>query len=201
VAGEHARLVGYNQERLVESHHDKLADLLEHFGFLRRMNLHAVERLSGEELARTAEHPEYGELSVRQLAARLQRHQEKHLRQIEKVKTTLGLRVSETIDVSGVVAAHPKSAKVRDIGPGIRVLDLWRDGVKAAMQVELDAGAVWPGLDYHVPGPEEVYVVSGDFNDGTRTYEPGSFVHHPAGSSHVPQSRDGCTLFVFYPEG
>jgi DinB family protein/ChrR-like protein with cupin domain len=200
-AGEHPRLIGYNQERLVASHRDKLADLLEHFSFLRRMNLHAVEGRLDEELALTAESVDQGELTVRHLVARVQRHQEKHLRQIEKIKTTLGLRGSDTLDVSGVVASHPDSVKARNYAPGIRIRELWRSGVKRAIQVEIDAGAVWPGLDYHVPGPEEVYVVSGDFNDGMRTYESGSFLHHPAGSSHVPQSRGGCTLFVFHPEG
>ena len=28
-----------------------------------------------------------------------------------------------------------------------------------------------------------------------------SFIHNHAGSSQVPQSSEGCTLFVFYPEG
>ncbi|MDT5269347.1 MAG: hypothetical protein QOH49_1533 [Acidobacteriota bacterium] len=55
--------------------------------------------------------------------------------------------------------------------------------------------------DVHEPGPEEVFVVSGVFNDGVRDYPAGSFIHAPAGSSHVPQSRTGCVLFVFYPEG
>jgi anti-sigma factor ChrR (cupin superfamily) len=62
-------------------------------------------------------------------------------------------------------------------------------------------GALWPNLDVHDPGPEEVFVVSGVFNDGVRDYPPGSFTHCPAGSSHVPQSTTGCRLFVSYPEG
>ena len=41
----------------------------------------------------------------------------------------------------------------------------------------------------------------GVFNDGARDYPAGSFIHAPAGSSHVPQSAKGCTLFLFYPEG
>jgi anti-sigma factor ChrR (cupin superfamily) len=53
----------------------------------------------------------------------------------------------------------------------------------------------------HEPGAEEVYVVSGVFNDGVRDYAAGSFIHNPAGSSHIPQSKTGCTLFVFYPQG
>jgi anti-sigma factor ChrR (cupin superfamily) len=67
--------------------------------------------------------------------------------------------------------------------------------------LEIDAGCRWEGLDLHEPGPEEVYVVSGVFNDGVRDYPAGTFIHNPAGSSHVPQSETGCVLFVFYPEG
>jgi hypothetical protein len=40
----------------------------------------------------------------------------------------------------------------------------------------------------------------GVFNDGTRDYPAGTFIHHPIGSSHIPQSAIGCTLFIFYPE-
>jgi anti-sigma factor ChrR (cupin superfamily) len=87
-------------------------------------------------------------------------------------------------------------------GGGIRVRTLWQgtSGAKAQF-VEIDAGACWQGIDLHEPGPEEVYVVSGVFNDGVRDYPAGTFIHNPAGSSHVPQSKSGCTLFVFYPEG
>ena len=48
---------------------------------------------------------------------------------------------------------------------------------------------------------EEVYVLSGDFDDGGSVYRTGTFLHHPAGSSHSPRSTEGCRLFVFYPEG
>jgi hypothetical protein len=197
------KLPGFDQERFVETVHtkDTLAEVLEQFGALRRMNLSLVERLSESELARDGDHPEYGVMTIRQLMNRLQRHQERHLQQIEAAKNALGLRSSDRPDVSGVVAAHPSTASTRNFAPGIRIRDLWRSGVRRALQVELDAGSQWPGLDYHVPGPEEVYVVSGDFDDGANEYGPGSFLHHPAGSSHSPRTREGCTLFVFYPEG
>ena len=87
-------------------------------------------------------------------------------------------------------------------GGTIRVRTLWagNNGAKAQF-VEIDPGACWEGIDLHEPGPEEVYVVSGVFNDGTRDYPGGSFIHNPAGSSHVSQSTTGCAIFVFYPEG
>lgn len=95
-----------------------------------------------------------------------------------------------------------ESSPVRELFKGIRLRPLWKGENGASAQVlEIDPGCCWDGLDVHEPGPEEVYVVSGVFNDGVRDYPAGSFIHNPAGSSHVPQSSMGCTLFVFYPEG
>ncbi|MEU4394997.1 cupin domain-containing protein [Kribbella sp. NPDC023855] len=90
---------------------------------------------------------------------------------------------------------------VRELFPGIRLRTLWSGEVASAHVLEMDPGSRWEGIDVHQPGPEEVCVVSGVFNDGIRDYPAGSFIHAPAGSSHVPQSVDGCTLFLFYPEG
>ena len=87
---------------------------------------------------------------------------------------------------------------VRELFPGIRLRSLWSGPVASAHVLEMDPGASWEGIDVHEPGPAEVYVV---FNDGIRDYPAGSFIHCPAGSSHVPQTTQGCTLFVFYPEG
>jgi ChrR Cupin-like domain len=95
-----------------------------------------------------------------------------------------------------------KKSKVRELFPGIRLFPLWKGLSGASAQVlEIDPGCSWKGLDRHDPGPEEVYVVAGVFNDGERDYPAGTFIHNPKGSSHVPQSTQGCTLFVFYPEG
>jgi anti-sigma factor ChrR (cupin superfamily) len=62
-------------------------------------------------------------------------------------------------------------------------------------------GQFWALLNIHLPGAEEVFVVSGTFCDGKNSYPAGTFIHNPAGSSHVPQSEQGCVLFVFFPEG
>jgi anti-sigma factor ChrR (cupin superfamily) len=102
-----------------------------------------------------------------------------------------------------VVWSELKDAPIQERFKGVRVRPLWKDGESAAKAIvlEVDPGCTWEGLDLHEPGPEEVYVVSGVFNDGVRDYPAGTFIHNPAGSSHVPQSETGCTLFVFYPEG
>jgi hypothetical protein len=39
------------------------------------------------------------------------------------------------------------------------------------------------------------------FSDGEREYPAGTYIHMPKGSAHIPQSKTGCTVFVFYPEG
>ena len=99
--------------------------------------------------------------------------------------------------------ALTEDAPVKEkFGGTIKVRTLWQAQSGATAQVvEIDPGACWQGIDLHEPGPEEVYVVSGVFNDGVRDYPAGSFIHNPKGSSHVPQSKTGCTIFVFYPEG
>ncbi|MFI9724137.1 cupin domain-containing protein [Streptomyces sp. NPDC052396] len=105
-------------------------------------------------------------------------------------------------DQPACVWVHADDAPARAYGEGITIRPLWRqESGRSAQVVDIAPGAVWPGLDVHEPGPEEVFVVEGVFNDGVRDYPAGTFLHCPAGSSHVPQSTTGCRLFVFYPEG
>lgn len=99
---------------------------------------------------------------------------------------------------------HLTEAPRRTRVKGLTILDLWEsdNGNKARAQIiEIEPGGKYAGIDVHEPGPEEVYVVRGVFNDGVRDYPAGTFIHNPQGSAHVPQSATGCTLFVFYPEG
>ena len=109
---------------------------------------------------------------------------------------------SEILAQAGYVSVSVDESPVRRLFPGIRVRPLWTGptGAKAAV-LEMDPGTCWPRRDVHEPGPEEVYVVAGVFNDGARDYPAGTFLHAPAGSWHVPASTAGCTLFLFYPEG
>ena len=106
------------------------------------------------------------------------------------------------MNYEGVFATHWKEIRAKEIGPGIRKRDLWQgaDGAKAQI-VEIDAGAVFPSIDLHAGGPEEIFVISGVFGDGAEDYPAGSFIHNPAGSSHIPQSKEGCVIFVFSPQG
>ncbi|MGW7433155.1 cupin domain-containing protein [Streptomyces sp. NPDC054861] len=108
----------------------------------------------------------------------------------------------EILTQLGYTSVSAAEAPVRELFPGIRLRPLWRgpDGAHANV-LEMDAGSSWPRRDVHEPGPEEVYVVAGIFNDGARDYPAGTFLHAPAGTWHIPSTPSGCTLFLFYPEG
>lgn len=106
------------------------------------------------------------------------------------------------IDLNGVEVAHWAVAPRKELYPGVILRDLWRGpGGARALILEFAPGARFTELDEHFPGPEEVFVLSGEFCDGVHRYAAGTFIHHPAGSAHVPQSSTGCVLFVFFPAG
>ena len=108
----------------------------------------------------------------------------------------------EILSQAGYTSVFVDEVPARELFAGIRLRTLWTgDNGATAHILEMDAGTSWEGRDVHEPGPEEVYVVAGTFNDGARDYPAGTFLHAPAGSWHVPASGDGCTLFVFYPQG
>lgn len=106
------------------------------------------------------------------------------------------------IDLEGVVSANWQNLPSKEIFPGIRKRILWQGANGAKAQIlEIDPGTMFTALDTHSPGPEEVFVVSGVFNDGVHDYPAGTFIHNPVGSAHIPQSKQGCVIFVFFPEG
>ena len=110
---------------------------------------------------------------------------------------------SLNMNLEGVVAVHWTDVPAKElVHPGFSTRLLWSEpGGRKALIFEIAPGAVYPDLDVHAPGAEEVFVLSGTFHDGENSYPAGTFIHHPAGTSHVPQSLDGCALFVFFPEG
>jgi len=106
------------------------------------------------------------------------------------------------MNLDGVIAKHWQDVQPKELYPGISIRLLWsQPNGRKALMFEIAPGAVYPELDVHAPGAEEVFVFSGTFCDGRNSYPAGTFIHNPAGSSHVPQSLDGCVLFVFFPEG
>jgi hypothetical protein len=109
---------------------------------------------------------------------------------------------------SWFVEAHVGAVEASDVGNGIIVHRLYRSGseldARRALLVTFPAGSIWPGVDVHDPGPEDVYIVSGTFHglagEGS-THGPGTFLHFEAGTSHTPSTETGGELFVYYPAG
>ena len=98
-----------------------------------------------------------------------------------------------------VVYANWRTQPVEKVFPGIKAALVWQGDKGKAVVVTIEPGGKWQGVDVHEISSEEIFVVSGVFNDGKRNYEAGTFIHYPLGSSHIPQSDTGCVLFVFYP--
>ena len=106
------------------------------------------------------------------------------------------------INRSGVVSKRDQDTVPEQLYPGVFKRTLWvGDSGSKALIVEIEPGARFLELDVHQPGPEIVYVLEGTFNDGVEDFDPGTYIHHPAGSSHIPQSETGCRLLVIFPEG
>lgn len=97
--------------------------------------------------------------------------------------------------------AHWIDKEPIQLAEGIFARLLWQEDDRKAYYVDIAPGAKWDGVDEHINGPEELFVVSGVFNDGVQDYPAGTFVHNPKGSFHIPQSETGCTVFFFYPDG
>jgi uncharacterized damage-inducible protein DinB len=170
---------------------------------LRRTTLRIVRDGGTEVLSRTGRHPEFGTMSVLDMLERMASHDERHLAQIARIRATVAPdAVEDAVRLDGVVSSHMK-----DVAPRVRggriAFDLWKQagGPAKALAVELPAGEEWEGIDHHEPGPEEVFVARGTFVDDGTVYQPGTFIHYPAGTAHAPSSPDGCLLYVFYPEG
>lgn len=68
---------------------EPVGELLAQFEFLRKTNVELFERLSDEELSRSGIHPQYGLLTIADAAGRMERHDAKHLAQIERIRRTL----------------------------------------------------------------------------------------------------------------
>ena len=82
-----------------------------------------------------------------------------------------------------IVWKNAKDSPLRRVSKGISVRPLWQGESSAqAMVVEIAPGAKWDGIDAHDNNSEEVFVVSGVFNDGVRG-SPASCLH-PQPASH-----------------
>lgn len=65
---------------------------------------------------------------------------------------------------------------------------------RATSIVRYEAGSQFP--THHHPFGEEIFVLDGIFSDEHGDYPAGTYLRNPAGTSHAPFSKEGCTLFV-----
>jgi anti-sigma factor ChrR (cupin superfamily) len=81
--------------------------------------------------------------------------------------------------------------------PGVRRRMLERDGGEVARATSLVRYAPGSAFSPHTHGGgEEFLVLEGVFSDEHGDYPAGTYVRNPAGSSHQPSSKNGCTIFV-----
>jgi len=106
------------------------------------------------------------------------------------------------VDFYGVTSKNWKDVIRKEVAPGIYERSIWNgEHGKRAVVFEFEAGTKLPGLDAHLTGPEQIFVISGVFNDGENDHNEGCFINNPLGSAHLPQSKVGCTLLITFPEG
>jgi len=89
--------------------------------------------------------------------------------------------------------------RVFDDAPGVsfKVLKTHRPGTGVTLLLRFDAGAAYPA--HRHPEGEEYYVLEGELTDGGKRYGAGTFVWHPPGSVHRPESARGAVVLVFLP--
>lgn len=110
--------------------------------------------------------------------------------------------MNSEVNFDGVTSNNWKDLPSNEVVTGIFERVLWKgDNGKRAIVFEFKAGAKFPEIEVHEEGPEQIYVISGIFNDGREDHAEGAFINNPVGSAHVPQSQQGCVVLVIYPEG
>ena len=77
---------------------------------------------------------------------------------------------------------------------GLEVMPLHQFGTEHVALVKWQPGSRF--VNHSHPGGEEIFVLSGTFADEHGTYEAGTWLRNPPGSTHSPYSDGGCVIFV-----
>ena len=101
-------------------------------------------------------------------------------------------------DLSQRVIVHAaKLDWVSSPAAGVDRRMLYRVGGEVARAISIVRYAPHSAFPRHTHGGgEEILVLRGVFQDEHGDYPAGSYFRNPPGTSHVPASRDGCTIFV-----
>ena len=78
--------------------------------------------------------------------------------------------------------------------PGLSVMPLHEKGKEHVALVKWAPDTQF--MTHEHPDGEEIYVLSGVFEDEYGRYPQGAWLRNPPGSAHTPFSREGCTIYV-----
>ena len=81
-------LIALDQDRWIRDVYrgESASELIEQLAFIRNMNLAFLSRLREEEWDLAGIHPQYGRNTIRELIERFEKHQEKHLAQVGRIR-------------------------------------------------------------------------------------------------------------------
>ncbi|QFU76323.1 cupin [Halioglobus maricola] len=77
---------------------------------------------------------------------------------------------------------------------GLSVMPLHEFGAEHVALVKWEPGCRF--VEHRHPGGEEIFVISGVFEDEEGAYPAGTWLRNPPGSVHSPFSEQGCVIYV-----
>ncbi|RBQ32205.1 hypothetical protein CRU92_00415 [Arcobacter sp. FW59] len=103
----------------------------------------------------------------------------------------------EVVNYEGILSVLLDDIIPNEITKGVKQYKLKEnnDGKLTAIY-KFEENSKLPFIDKHDLFDEYIFVISGVFNDGNKEYKEGSFIINPKGTSHIPQSEEGCTILV-----
>lgn len=106
------------------------------------------------------------------------------------------MRINDDLTVPVIVHAARLPWKASPAA-GVDRRMLFRIGDEVARATSIVRYAPRSAFPRHTHGGgEEIVVLDGVFQDEHGDYPAGSYFRNPPGTSHVPASKDGCTIFV-----
>jgi anti-sigma factor ChrR (cupin superfamily) len=97
-------------------------------------------------------------------------------------------------DLEAICVDTGKMQWLPGLVPGLSVMPLHTFETQNTALVRWDPGTRFEPHTH--PGGEEIFVLSGVFEDELGVYPQGSWLRNPPNSRHRPFSQEGCTIFV-----
>ena len=102
------------------------------------------------------------------------------------------------LDLSQAVVINSQDQEwLASLAVGVKRIPLERESAESGHVTSIVKYEPGSEFSSHIhPAGEEIFVLEGVFSDENGDYPAGSYLRNPAGSSHAPFSKEGCTLFV-----